>query len=136
MDKRKAILASIVIGCGIVLAVWMLICPSEVRVSIGEFPSKEAGLRAAIVTLAYELDRCPNAETYRIIWRGPNSEGSPHVGRRALLYLQEFKKLGYEHDILSGIDGEPYIVNQAAIKAVAEEGGTLQDFSNYDLNSK
>jgi hypothetical protein len=114
----------------------MVSCGKEVEVSIGEFPSKEAGLRAAIPRLASELDRCPKAEKYRVIWMGPDSDGSTRVNRRALLYLKNFKKLGYEHDVESGISGEPYIVDGAAIKAVAKKGGTLQDFSDYGVNSK
>jgi hypothetical protein len=54
------------------------------------------------------------------------------VDDRALLYEPGRKRLGYEHDVQSGISGKAYIVEMAAIKEVAKKGGSLEDFSEYD----
>jgi hypothetical protein len=121
---------------GVVLAVaWMLRCPKEVTVSIGEFPSMNAGLRAAVRRLPVEIDRCPAALGYRMMWISPDSENE-RVDRQALLYFRGPRWLGYERDVFSGISGRKYVVDEAAIRAVAEKGGTLEDFAEYDQLSK
>ena len=125
-------IVGILIVAGIVLGAWSLICRDEIYKTIGNFESKDAGLRAAIPHLAAEIRRCPEAELYRIVWSSPDTEGYQHVDRRALLYVRKAKAIGYEHDVFSGIAGKAYIVDETAIKAVAERGGSLEDFSEYD----
>src|SRR5262249_25862707 len=81
----------------------------ERRVEIGEFQSKDAGMRAAIKRLAVEVERHPNQDIYRIVWIGPFSDETEtareSIDRRALLYCGDgpVKTVGYEHDVLSGI---------------------------------
>ena len=116
-------------------AAWLLRCPKEVNVSIGAFPSMNAGLRAAIRRLPVEIDRCPAALGYRIMWISPDSENE-RVDRQALLYFTGPQALGYERDVFSGISGREYVVDQTAIRSVAEKGGTLEDFSEYDQRYK
>lgn len=106
------------------------------EVFIGEFDSKDAALRAAIRRLAVEVDRCPDAEEYHIVWVGPDPDQNQRVDRRALWYFRRPKTLGYEHDVSSGIAGRNYIVDDAAIKAVAEKGGALEDFAEYDNSQR
>jgi hypothetical protein len=110
--------------------------PGEVWVEIGEFQSKDAGMRAAVKRLAVEIQENPNAERYRIVWTGPFSDedddARQSIDRRALVYCLPVKWLGYEHDVDSGIAGRKYIVDRADIKAVAEKGGSLEDFDEYD----
>ncbi|MEW6209296.1 MAG: hypothetical protein AB1631_13070 [Acidobacteriota bacterium] len=126
----------ILILAGIALEVWSLGCRREIYKTIGDFESREAGLRAAIPHLAAEIRRCPEAELYRIVWRSSDTEGHKDVDQRALLYARKAKAIGYEHDVFSGISGKAYIVAEAAIKAVAEKRGSLEDFSEYDLGRR
>jgi hypothetical protein len=113
-------------GCG---------CAREHTISIGEFSSKSVALRAAMPKLAAEIDRCPRAEVYRIMWEGTEaSEGS--LNRHSLLYDRIYKRLGYEDDLESGISGKAYVVDDASIRAVAQRGGTLDDFDDLSSKSK
>src|ERR1051325_2280267 len=108
---------------------WSLRCPKEVSISIGEFDSKDKGLSASIPRLAAEIRRWPEAEMYRVIWVGPETDPDHRgVDRRATFYSRASKRIGYEADVNSGSVGRTYIVDEAAIIAVAEKGGTLEDF--------
>jgi hypothetical protein len=78
---------------------------------------------------------CPWSEAYRISWRGPDPEDQI-IWYRALYYDRRSKWLGYEHDSFSGTTGKTYRADEVAIRAVAEKGGTLEDFSAYDQNKK
>jgi hypothetical protein len=95
-------------------------------------------MRAAIKRLVVETERCPNAQLYRIVWVGPMSnvdtDGRQTIDRQSLLYSgpEPAKWLGYEHDVLSGTSGRTYLVDRAAIEAVAAKDGTLEDFDQYD----
>src|SRR5215471_14279463 len=88
----------------------------ELRVKIGEFESKDAGVRAAIKRLAAEVEAHPNQEIYRIVWIGPFSDETETarqaIDRRALVYSDDgpLKVLGYEHDVGSGRSGRCYCV--------------------------
>ncbi|HXG91108.1 MAG TPA: hypothetical protein VNN73_01910 [Blastocatellia bacterium] len=103
---------------------------------IGEFASKDDCMRAAIRKLAVEIQRCPEAEMYHIVWISPDPDENQRVDRRAVLYERGRKEIGYEHDVFSGISGKAYTVDDAAIQAVAERGGTLYDFSAYEQRNK
>src|SRR5215831_16917897 len=46
----------------------------ELRVEIGEFQSRDSGMRAAIKKLATEAEKHPSQEVYRIVWTGPYSD--------------------------------------------------------------
>jgi hypothetical protein len=109
-------------------------------IEIGRFPSKAEGLRAAIRRLAAET-RCPDTACTRIKWIGPSDENDSEARctdcGRALVYWQgagtgQARWLGYEHDFLSGVSGRSYLVDRPAIQAVAQKGGTLEDFDQYD----
>jgi hypothetical protein len=95
------------IALAVLIGVWVSRCPSEVDITIGEFDSKDAGMRSSIKKLAAEIHRCPEAKIYRIIWSSPSPE-KVTPDRRAVLYDRERKRLGYEHDVFSGIAGKPY----------------------------
>ena len=135
--KRKIILASILLVVGVAIGWWLFRCYglNAVSVHIGKFDSKDAGLRAAIPELAREIRMCPWSKEYRVIWEGPDPEDQT-VRMRALLYNRKWKSFGYEHDVFSGISGQIYKVDEAAIKAVAEKGGTLEDFAAYDKSQQ
>ena len=84
---------AIVVG-GIVLAVLALIppedCSRESISHVGNRDSKEAGLRTSIPKLVRQLDVCPDAEVFRVMWIGPGN----HPGgqdRHALLYYRKHK---------------------------------------------
>jgi hypothetical protein len=110
-------------------------CGSDLEVSIGPYESRDIGVRSSIQKLAAELRQCPQARLYRVIWRSPDPEGNEVMERQAILYDREHKRLGYEHDIYSGIAGKAYIVDDDAIQKVAERGGSLEAFVEYDQGS-
>ena len=124
------VLSVVIVVAGIVLAVLSLIPPADSRESIsnlGEFGSKEAGLRASIPKLSAQLDRCPDAEVFRVMWVGlGNYQGGQD--RHALLYDRKHNRIGYEDDFLSGFSDDTYFADDNAIRAVAEKGGTIEDF--------
>jgi hypothetical protein len=109
-------------------------------VEVGEFHSKSEGVRAAIKRLAAET-RCPDTPCIRVMWSGPPDDTSgAGANRQALVYWQiggngQARWLGYEHDFLSGASGKCYFVDRAAIQAVADKSGTLEDFDQYDQSA-
>ncbi|HKV37940.1 MAG TPA: hypothetical protein VJX67_01915 [Blastocatellia bacterium] len=113
----------------------------ELTDDIGEFQSKDAGIRAAIKRLAVETQKCPETKSYQITWVGPSDENPSEMtshGWRALVYWWNGRSrmlLGYEHDFQSGTSGRIYAVDRAAIRAVADKGGTLSDFDKYDQST-
>jgi hypothetical protein len=114
---------------------------SETQTYIGEFPSKDAGIRAAIKVLAVEAKKHPNKKIIKVEWTGPYSdegERERHViGPRALLYTGDglARALAWAHDPDSGASFPCYYVDPDAIEAVAEKGGTLEDFEQYARRS-
>ena len=136
--KRNLVLAvlvtSVVLAIGIAFVVWMSSCFAEIDVSIGEFESKEAALPIAIQRLSTEVNRCPQANTYRITWIATDPSANQTAMRRALLYdrVSDLNWLGYEQDCFSGFSDRPYVVDDAAIRAVAAKGGTLEDLKEYE----
>jgi len=131
--KRKPLFRCVALAVAMVpTASCGLRCPEEVNASIGVFDSKEEGLRASIPKLAAEIHECPDAELYRIMWKGPDPDENQRVDQRALLYDKPRKRLGYEHDVGSGIAGRAWIVDRSAIQAVAQKGGVFEDFAAYD----
>ena len=98
---------------------------------IGEFQSKEAGVRASLPKLIALIQECPEAREYYIIFTAPEGQS---VDRCALVYYRGDGArgiIGYEGDVFSGTVGRTYSVDNEAIKAVAEKGGTLEDFAGY-----
>ena len=110
------------------------LCPSEINIEIGEFSSKESGLRASIPMLAAQIDKCPHADMYRIIWVGPGDDGERL--RRSTIYYRTNSAIGYEADAFSGASEMGYVINDDAIRNVAKSGGTLEDFAGYDQRTK
>jgi hypothetical protein len=123
----QAFIAAILLAVGITLAVWILSCPRDIDVSIGEFESKQA----ALPKLSAEISRCPQAEQYRVSWIA-----SDLAMRQAVLYIRKPKMLGYEQDCYSGFSDWPYNVDDVAIRTVAEKGGKLEDFQEYDQRTR
>ena len=118
-----------------VLAVSLMIatspyCSEGQTVYIGNLDSKEAGVRAAIRKLAAEIVKCPGARVYRVMWEGPGNYQGNY--RHAILYERRDNRIGYEDDFLSSFSDETYVVDDAAIHAVADEGGALEEFARYD----
>lgn len=109
-------------------------CPKEISTRIGEFDSKDSGLRASIAKLAVEIDRCPHAELYRVIWIGPGEQGERL--QRSTVYYRENSSIGYEADAFSGTSETGFVIDDAAIRTVAGTGGTLEDFADYDQRVK
>lgn len=105
----------------------------EVISEIGEFKSKEAGLKASIPKLAALVEQCPATPLFRVMWVGPgNYPNGGNGNRHALLYDREHKMIGYEDDFLSGISGDLYYADYSDIRAVGEKQGMLTDFTLYD----
>jgi hypothetical protein len=135
---RRFILLSTVLVAEIAVACWVVLkCPNQVDVSLGEFQSVEAGMRAAIKELAFETKRCQEAKVYRIVWDGPESGEVAAVsedssGRLVVYYMPpKVKAMGFEPDVYRGVLGS-YLVDRDAITAVAAKGGTFEDFAKYD----
>ena len=132
--RRNLILAFItiiVLAAGITLAVLIIGCSDMDDISIGEFESKQAALPSAIRALSAEISKCPEAKQYYVSWIASDSNM-----REAIMYLRESKWLGYEQDCYSGFSDDPYNVDDAAIREVAEKGGTLEDFKEYDHRAR
>jgi hypothetical protein len=130
----KALIACTLI-VEISLAAWLVLkCPDEIAVVIGEFESKEAALRASIKRLDGEIHGCSKAETYRVIW---TVKDNPM--RQATLYHRRETTgghIGYEQDAFSGFAEDPFAANDVDVKRVAEKGGSLNDFSEYDERNR
>lgn len=130
-------------GC---LFIWMAgcSCSGEIFITIGEFDSNDAALRASIPKLADAIRKCPHAKVYRIVYTAPGIYGEPGMNtvyRHALLYYRRDRQkgaLGYEDDVFSGFKPEPgpYEVDDAVVNAVAEKHGALEDFAQYDRKQK
>lgn len=132
---KIALIGSILI-IGALLLGWVTFfrCPTEIDINIGRFDTADAGLRASIPELASAVQRCPKTELYRIIWIGPGENGEPL--QRSTLYYRKNSAIGHEQDAFSGASERGYIVDDAAIQAVANKGGTLSDFAEYDKNRR
>jgi|SRR5581483_10247710 len=134
--KQKTIILAFMFLLLIVFlsAWWLLNCSTEISGSIGEFPSKDAAFRASIKEINSEVQRCPRTETYRIIW---TVKDDPM--RQSTLYYRARDGnayIGHEQDAYSGFSEKSYSVDDRDVKAVAEKGGTLEDFSDYDRARK
>src|SRR5262249_47159737 len=134
-NKRKLLIWGLSVGVSLLALAALAIfelglvgCQDELWVSIGTFQSTDSAMRAAIQRLAVETQRCPKAQFYHIIWKGPYSDDPDKKQNYeyALLYCARPRALGVEHDVGSGISGKCYTVDLDAIKAVAEKGGTLE----------
>ncbi|HET8669620.1 MAG TPA: hypothetical protein VFM05_03050 [Candidatus Saccharimonadales bacterium] len=123
------LLALFVLAVSLMIAT-MPYCSEKQTVYIGNFGSKEAGVRAAIPKLAAEIARCPDANVYRVMWEGPGNYQGNY--RHSVLYERRDNRIGYEDDFLSSFSDQSYVVDDAAIHAVAVEGGMLEDFARYD----
>ncbi len=129
------------LAIAICLLTWMAACAcpdEEIYTTIGEFDSRDAALRAAIPKLADAIRKCPQVKTYRIVFTAPGIE---RVDRHALLYWRRSAPtgdIGYEDDVFSGTSTGfgPYEVDDAIVRAVAEKGGSLEDFAQYDRQRK
>jgi hypothetical protein len=134
MQKLIKALIVCTLAVEITLVMWLVFkCPEEISISIGKFDSKDAGLRASIPKLADEILKCPGAAKYYIIWIGPETDPAvSSVGRRSTFYNRAAKVIGYEVDAYSGSYGRTYRADDEVIRSVAEKGGTLEDFAEYD----
>jgi hypothetical protein len=102
-------------------------CPDEVYVYF-ESPIL-AGEREAVRKLSDALRRCPKAQRYDVFWK--EVIAGEELGRRALVYERRNKLIGYEYDPGSGFSGAVYVVDDAAIHAVAQKYGRLDDFTAH-----
>ena len=125
-------LLTILLVAAIAWGLWRVLNPANDEAFLGRVESKEAGFRAAVKKLAIEISNFPGSEEYLIYWVGPDPDQNQRVDRRALFYRRSSQWLGYEQDVYSGTSGKAYIVDDAAIRAVAEKSGTLNDFAEYD----
>jgi hypothetical protein len=106
-------------------------------VPIGQFYSKQEGIRAAVKRLAAEIQDFPR-DCVRIVWSAPADDKSKIASSRQALVSSdnwgdgEVRWVAYEHDSDSGARSRHYLVDRAAIQLVAEKGGTVKDFEPYD----
>jgi hypothetical protein len=103
-------------------------CPDEVNIYF-ESPTLEAGERVAVRKLSDALRKCPKAQRYDVFWK--EVVAGQELGRRALVYDRRNKLIGYEYDPGSGFSGAVYVVDDAAIHAVAQKYGRLGDFTAH-----
>lgn len=128
-----SLLAACILAATLFIGATACVCAEEMTEFTGEFDSKEAGVRAAIPKLAAETRRCPEAETYRIIFVAPDTDPwHKGIDRRSLFYHRPSMTIGYEADVFSGYVGKTYVVDDAAIQSVARKNGTLEDFAEYE----
>jgi hypothetical protein len=128
-----SLLAALIVPVTLLMTVAAFQCGEEITEDIGEFDSKDAALRAAIPKLAAEMRRCTEAETYRIIFFAPETHPwHQGIGRRSVLFYRPSMTVGYEADALSGTIGKTYVVDDSAVQSIAQKGGTLDDFAEYD----
>ena len=109
-----------------------LFCRETEKVSIGQFDSANDGARAATQKLSQLTQRCPKTKRYSVSWR--YSARPQERGWRALKYERVDASsgwIGYEVDPESGIRGDAYLVDDTAVRQVAQEGGTLENFAKY-----
>ena len=118
-----SVIVALLILAGIAFVLKRSECTREIYEIIGEFDSTGRAIRAAIAPLAAAIQRCPRAETYRIVWTGPGKYNN--VDRHALLYDRNFKSLGYEDDVFSRFSDKIYTADDSAIQRLAERGGTV-----------
>jgi hypothetical protein len=135
INLRTLLLVAVVavFGSGTLMlltSVWSSRCSSEITESLGPVDSKETALCTSIQKLSAEVGRCPATEIFRVMWMGPDA------GRHAILYDRTHKVIGYEDDFLSGISSRPYYADDAAVRTVAEKGGSLEDFVLYERRSR
>ncbi len=128
VSKKAWALAGSLLILALLVGAWLRRCPDEVYVYF-ESPILEAGERVAVRKLDAAVCRCPEARRYDVFWKEVIAD--EELGRRALVYERRGKLIGYEHDPGSGFSGAVYVVNDAAIHAVAQKWGTLEDFAAY-----
>src|SRR5258705_11693051 len=66
-------------------------CSGEILITIGEFDSNDAALRASIPKLADAIRKCPHAKIYRIVYTAPGNYWEPGTKTQdstALLYYR------------------------------------------------
>ena len=130
----QIVIATILLAVGTTLAIWILACPRDIDVSIGEVESTQAAIPTALRELCKEITRCPQAEQYRVSWIASDA-----AMRQSVLYVRKSKTsgyLGYEQDCYSGFSDRPYNVDDAVIRAVTDKGGALTDFQAYDERTR
>ena len=109
-------------------------CGDQVFDDLGHFSSKESGLRASIKKLSQQIKECPNASKYVVGWKALAEDGV--VQQRETAYDRRTRQLCYEMDPGSGCYGDVYVVDDAAVHAVAAKNGLLDDFAPYDAAKK
>lgn len=109
----------------LIVSACTLYCSDEVDVSISGISTMEEGNRASIKKLSNEIRRCPSANKYRVFWKV--TVNGQEVSRRAALYERNIG-VGYEDDPYSGFSSKVYPVDDSAIHAIAQKGGTFDDF--------
>jgi hypothetical protein len=129
-----SVLAPCILVTALIIGATPYNCTEEITESIGKFDSKEAGMRGAIPNLAAEIARCPDAKVYRITCVGAGNQAWDT--RHGVVYDRRNKKIGYEDDLHSSFSDETYVVDDRAIVAVAEEGGRLEEFGQYDQRGR
>ena len=106
-------------------------------VRIGQFHSKQEGIRAAIKRLASEIQAFPR-DCVRVVWDAPPDDKPKTASSGQALVSSdnwgdgEVRWVAYEHDSDSGARSRHYLVERTAIQVIAEKGGTLEDFEPYD----
>src|SRR5215216_4056702 len=94
-----ALLACVVAAALIYLGIAIYSCGDEVYTNLGKFQTEDSALRASIKKLSAEIQECPEAKLYRIVWDAPNQYG---ISRHSVLFDRLHKSIGIEDDVGSG----------------------------------
>lgn len=105
-------------------------CSNQVEVSIGNFSTRAAGQSASLRQLAYELKRCPHAQSFRIL---RNSSGLKWWSEDTHELTFYERNTGFLQDgaPLFGATTQWRNVKDEAIYKVASTSGNFKDFRKY-----
>jgi hypothetical protein len=105
-------------------------CSNRVEVSIGNYSSRAAGQAASLNQLAYELKRCPHAQSFSILRNNGGINSWLEEKHEQTFYD---RKKGFLQDgaPLYGANTQWQNVKEQAIYKVASTSGNFNDFAKY-----
>ncbi len=103
-------------------------CSSKVEVSIGDYSSVAAGQRAALRQLSEEIERCPNAQIYKILRNNSIWKRWDEANLEITVYWRKQGRLQDGAPVF-GVHTQWAKVTNAAIHEVANSSGDFKDFA-------
>lgn len=121
----KVDLLGLVIGA--VLSSCQFFCGDEVQASIGAFKERHEAEVASIQRVSREIRRCPNAQSYRIVWKVKADQKETYFSTLCTRSKDGEVLIGYEADPSSGFS-KFWKTNDSAIHIAAEKGEGFDAF--------